>query len=287
MQQRTVGDVQVGAIGLGAMPMSVGGRPDRERSIATIHAALDAGVTLVDTADAYHLDASDPGHNEELVAEALASHPAGADVLVATKGGHTRPADGSWALDGRPEHLAAAARASARRLGVEAVGLYQLHRPDPDVPFAESVGALADLLDEGVIAMAGVSNVSIAQIDEADEILGGRLASVQNEFSPAFLSSRGELEHCAARGIAFLPWSPFGGIGKAGDLGTEHSVFQRVADARGLSAHRVALAWHLQLAPVVVPIPGASRPQSVADSAAAADLVLSDDEVRAIEESLG
>ncbi|GAA2076023.1 aldo/keto reductase [Aeromicrobium halocynthiae] len=287
MQQRSIGDVRVGAVGLGAMPMSVGGRPDRDRSIATIHAALDAGVTLVDTADAYHLDASDPGHNEELVAEALASHPAGADVLVATKGGHTRPADGSWALDGSPEHLAAAARESARRLGVEAIGLYQLHRPDPDVPFAESVGALADLLDAGVIAMAGVSNVSIAQIEEADEILDGRLASVQNEFSPAFLSSRGELEHCAARGIAFLPWSPFGGIGRAGDLGTEHSVFQHVADAHGASAHRVALAWHLQIAPVVVPIPGASRPESVTDSAAAADLVLTDDEVRSIDASLG
>lgn len=285
MQQRSIGDVRVGAVGLGAMPMSVGGRPARERSIATIHAALDAGVTLVDTADAYHLDASDPGHNELLVAEALASHPRGADVLVATKGGHTRP-DGAWALDGRPEHLRTAARESARRLGVEAVGLYQLHRPDPDVPFAESVGALADLLDAGVIAMAGVSNVSIAQIDEADRILGGRLASVQNEFSPAFLSSRAELEHCASRGIAFLPWSPFGGIGRAGALGSEHSVFQRLADDRGVSAHRIALAWHLQLAPVVVPIPGASRPESITDSAAAADLVLSADELAAVEESL-
>ena len=285
MQQRTIGDVRVGAVGLGAMPMSVGGRPGRERSIATIHAALDAGVTLVDTADAYHLDASDPGHNEELVAQALASHPAGRDVLVATKGGHTRPG-GAWALDGRPEHLVAAAKESARRLRVDAIGLYQLHRPDPEVPFAESVGGLANLLDAGVIAMAGVSNVSIAQIEEADEVLGGRLASVQNELSPAFLSSRGELEHCAARGIAFLPWSPFGGITKAGALGSEHSVFQRLAEARGVSAHRVALAWHLQLAPVVVPIPGASRPGSITDSAAAVDLELSDDEVRAIEESL-
>ena len=285
MQQRSIGGVRVGAVGLGAMPMSGPGRPDRDRAIATLHAALDAGVTLVDTADAYHLDASDPGHNEDLVAEALSSHPAGRDVLVATKGGHVRPG-GSWALDGRPEHLAAAARESARRLGVEAIGLYQLHRPDPAVPFEESVGALADLLDAGVIAMAGVSNVSIAQIDLADHVLGGRLASVQNEFSPAFLSSRGELEHCAERGIAFLPWSPFGGISKAGDLGTEHSVFGRIADARGVSAHRVALAWHLQLAPVVVPIPGASRPGSITDSAAAADLVLSDDEVRTIEEAL-
>ena len=285
MQQRSVGDVRVGAVGLGAMPMSVPGRPDRDRAIATIHAALDAGVTLVDTADAYHLDASDPGHNEELVAEALASHPAGGDVLVATKGGHTRPG-GTWALDGRPEHLVAAAKESARRLRVDAIGLYQLHRPDPEVPFAESVGALADLLDAGVIAMAGISNVSIAQIEEADDVLGGRLTSVQNEFSPAFLSSRGELEHCAARGIAFLPWSPFGGISKAGDLGSEHSEFQRLAAARGVSAHRIALAWHLQLASVVVPIPGASRPDSITDSAAAADLDLSDDEVRAIEESL-
>ena len=150
--------------------MSIEGRPDTERSVATIHAALDAGVTLIDTADAYHRDANDVGHNEELIAEALRSY--GGDtshVLVATKGGHVRPGDGSWTLDGRPEHLQAAAKASAQRLGVDAIGLYQFHRPDPKVPYAESVGAVRDLLDDGVIQLAGISNATVEQIDLANE----------------------------------------------------------------------------------------------------------------------
>ena len=286
MQTRTIGDVTVSALGLGGMPMSIEGRPDRERSIATIHAALDAGVTFIDTADAYHRDAGEVGHNEELIAEALSSHSAGGDVLVATKGGHLRPGDGSWTQDGRPEYLKEAAKASAQRLGVDAIGLYQFHRPDPSVPYAESVGALAELLDEGVIRMAGISNADVAQIDEANEVLGGRLVSVQNQFSPAFLSSRGELQHCAEHGIAFLPWSPFGGIKKAGDFGSDHSAFQQVADARGASPHQVALAWHLAQAPVVVPIPGASRPESARNSAEANDLELTDEELQTIESGL-
>ncbi|WP_446045190.1 aldo/keto reductase [Streptomyces olivaceus] len=280
MQQRTIGDRTVSAIGLGGMPMSFEGRPDAERSIATVHAALDAGVTLIDTADAYHRDANEVGHNEELVARALREYGAGAaDVLVATKGGHLRPGDGTWTRNGDPAYLKRAAKESARRLGVEAIGLYQFHRPDPAVPYAESVGALRDLLDEGVIEMAGISNADIAQIDEAREVLGGRLASVQNQWSPAFRSSRQELEHCAGLGIAFLPWSPLGGIANAKDLAERHGVFQRVADETGASVYRVTLAWHLALAPVVVPIPGASRPASIRDSAAAADLELTADQV--------
>lgn len=286
MQQRTIGDVTVSAIGLGGMPMSIEGRPDRERSIATIHASLDAGVNFIDTADAYHRDANEVGHNESLIAEALASHSAGTDVLVATKGGHLRPGDGSWTQNGRPEYLKEAAKESAKRLGVDAIGLYQFHRPDPEVPYAESVGALKELLDEGVIQQAGISNATIAQIDEANEVLGGKLVSVQNQFSPAFLSSRDELKHCAELGIAFLPWSPFGGIQKAGDFGSDHSAFQEVADARGVSPHQVALAWHLAQAPVVVPIPGASRPESARNSAEAADLELTDDELKTIEDGL-
>jgi aryl-alcohol dehydrogenase-like predicted oxidoreductase len=286
VQQRTIGDVTVSAIGLGGMPMSIEGRPDRERSIATIHASLDAGVTFIDTADAYHRDANEVGHNEELIAEALASHSAGKDVLVATKGGHLRPGDGSWTQNGHPDYLKDAAKASAKRLGVDAIGLYQFHRPDPEVPYAESVGALKDLLDEGVIRMAGISNATVAQIDEANEVLGGKLVSVQNQFSPAFLSSRDELKHCADLGIAWLPWSPFGGIKKAGDFGSDHSAFQEVADARGVSPHQVALAWHLAQAPIVVPIPGASRPESAKNSAEAADLELTDDELQTIESSL-
>lgn len=275
MQQRTIGGRNVSAIGLGGMPMSIEGRPDEARSIATIHAALDAGVTLIDTADAYHRDANEVGHNEELIARALRSYGAGAaDVLVATKGGHLRPGDGTWTRNGDPEYLKRAAKESARRLGVEAIGLYQFHRPDPSVPYAESVGAIRDLLDEGVILMAGISNADVAQIDEAREVLGGRLVSVQNQFSPAFRSSQAELEHCAELGIAFLPWSPLGGIANAKDLAGRHGDFEQVAAEVGASVYQVTLAWQLALAPVVIPIPGASRPESIRDSAGAPDLVL-------------
>ncbi|MFD6446274.1 aldo/keto reductase [Promicromonospora sp. NPDC060204] len=282
MQLRSIGGRSVSAIGLGGMPMSIEGRPDRERSIATIHAALDAGVTLIDTADAYHQFADEVGHNEELIAEALRSY--GGDtsgVLVATKGGHLRPGDGSWTKDGRPEYLKEAAKASAKRLGVDAIGLYQFHRPDPNVPYGDSVGAIRDLLDEGVIELAGISNANPDQIREANDILGGRLVSVQNQFSPRFRSSLPELELCAELGIAFLPWSPLGGISlaRSGELGAEYSAFQEVADAHGVSPFRVTLAWELALAPVVVPIPGASRPESIRDSAQAPELTLTADEV--------
>ena len=281
MQQRSIGSRKVSAIGLGGMPMSIEGRPDEDRSIRTIHAALDAGVTLIDTADAYHRDAGEVGHNEALIAKALSSWSGGtSDVLVATKGGHLRPGDGSWTLDGRPAHLKEAAKASLARLGGDAIGLYQFHRPDPDVPYAESVGALAELLDEGVIEMAGISNADPAQIREAQDVLGGRLVSVQNQFSPAFRSSTPELELCAELGIAFLPWSPLGGISKAGDLGSRHGAFAEVAQAHDVSPQQVALAWELALAPSVVPIPGASRPESIRDSVRAVDLQLSDDEVQ-------
>jgi aryl-alcohol dehydrogenase-like predicted oxidoreductase len=279
LPQRQLGDRTVSGIGLGGMPMSIEGRPDEARSIATIHAALDAGVTLIDTADAYHLKAGEVGHNEELIAKALRSYGGGTDeVLVATKGGHLRPGDGSWTLDGRPEHLREAAKASAQRLGVDAIGLYQFHRPDPDVPYADSVGALKELLDEGVIRLAGISNADPDQIRQANEILGGRLASVQNQFSPRFRSSLPELELCAELGIAFLPWSPLGGIRSAGELGDRHSAFQDVARAHGVSPQQVALAWELSLAPTVIPIPGASRPESITDSVQALSLELTDEE---------
>jgi aryl-alcohol dehydrogenase-like predicted oxidoreductase len=280
MHQRTIGGRAVSAIGLGGMPMSIEGRPDRDRSIATIHAALDAGVTLIDTADAYHLHADEVGHNEELIAEGLRSY--GGDtsgLLVATKGGHLRPGDGSWTKDGRPEYLKEAAKASAKRLGVDAIGLYQFHRPDPNVPYGDSVGAIRDLLDEGVIEMAGISNANPDQIRLAQDILGGRLVSVQNQFSPRFRSSEPELHLCAELGIAFLPWSPLGGISNARELATRHAAFAEVAADHGVSPYRVVLAWELALAPVVVPIPGASRPASITDSAAAAGLELTADEV--------
>ncbi|MFJ4482957.1 aldo/keto reductase [Streptomyces longwoodensis] len=275
MHTRRIGDVEVSAIGLGGMPMSIEGRPDEERSLATLRAALDAGVTLIDTADAYHRDADEVGHNETLIAKALAGHDRGRDVLVATKGGHLRPGDGSWTLDGSPAHLKRACEESLKRLGVEAIGLYQFHRPDPRVPYAESVGALRDLLDEGKIRMAGVSNANPEQIREANDVLGGRLVSVQNQFSPAFRSSEPELRLCDELGIAFLPWSPLGGISRAAELGSAYAPFARIAEAHGVSPQRVCLAWMLAKSPVVVPIPGASRPETIRDSATAPELRLS------------
>lgn len=284
MLKRKIGDVSVSAIGLGGMPMSIEGRPDRARSIATIHAALDAGVTLIDTADAYHQFADEVGHNESLIAEALASYPGDtSDVLVATKGGHLRPGDGSWTVDGSPEHLRAACEASLKRLGVEAIGLYQFHRPDPKVPYADSVGAVRDLLDAGKIRMAGISNANPDQIRQAQEILGGRLVSVQNQYSPAFRSSDPELDLCDDLEIAFLPWSPLGGISRAADLGSRFAPFQRVADERGISAQQVCLAWELAQSPHVIPIPGSSRPETILDSVKAVDVALTPEEIAALD----
>jgi aryl-alcohol dehydrogenase-like predicted oxidoreductase len=280
MKTRKIGTRTVSEIGLGGMPISIEGRPDEARAIATIHAALDAGVTLIDTADAYHRDADEVGHNELLIAKALASYSGDTSaVLVATKGGHLRPGDGSWTVNGHPDYLKQAAKESLRRLGVEAIGLYQFHRPDPEVPYADSVGALAELLDEGIIEMAGISNANPEQIGIAQTVLGGRLVSVQNQFSPAFGSSLPELELCRDLGLAFLPWSPLGGIGRAGQLGARYAAFQRVADAHGVSPQRVTLAWELALSPTVIPIPGASRPESIQDSVLASELVLSEQEI--------
>jgi len=280
VQTRMIGDVEVSAIGLGGMPMSIEGRPDRARSVATIHAALDAGITLIDTADAYHQFADEVGHNESLVAEALSTYSGDTSgVLVATKGGHLRPGDGSWTLDGSAAHIKEACEASLKRLGVEAIGLYQFHRPDPTVDYAESVGAVRDLLDAGKIRMAGISNASPDQIMQARDILGGRLVSVQNQFSPAFRSSEPELELCDDLGIAFLPWSPLGGISRAAGLGSTFKAFQEVADSRGISPQQVCLAWELAKSEVVVPIPGASRPKTILDSAKAVDVTLTAEEL--------
>ena len=191
MQQRPLGDRTVGAVGLGGMPLSVEGRPDEAQAVRTVHAALDAGVTLLDTADAYCLGPDEIGHNERLLAEALASWSGDRDaVLVATKGGHTRPPDGSWALDGRPGHLRAACEASLRALGVEAIGLYQFHRPDPDVPWAESIGAMEELRVEGKVRLVGVSNADPDQIREAAGItpILDSVAAAELELSPEDLA---------------------------------------------------------------------------------------------------
>jgi len=260
--------------------MSVEGRPGSDQAIRTIHAALDAGVRHIDTANAYHWHTDEVGHNERLIATALAMWSGNADeVLVATKGGHLRPGDGSWTQNGDPTYLMAAARQSARDLGVESIGLYYFHRPDPAVPYADSLGALAQLLEDGVIQQAGVSNASIKQIQLAQAILGSRLVAVQNQFSPAHRSTLDTLEECAFLDIAFLPWSPLGGMGSAKTFGQTHGAFQQVAAAHGVSPQQVGLAWELAQGPHVIPIPGASRPETIEDSAAAAALKLTDAEL--------
>ncbi|MGY1742824.1 MULTISPECIES: aldo/keto reductase [unclassified Blastococcus] len=280
MQQRTIGNdtvgrVPVSAIGLGAMPLSTrSGRPSPEEAEAVVHAALDAGVTLIDTADAYAADESEFGHNEELVARALRSYGGRTDgVFVATKGGHTRQGT-DWGLDGTPAYLRRACEASLRRLGVDAIDLYQFHRPDPDTPWEETMGGLRSLYDAGLVRTVGISNADIAQIDVARSVLGDALVAVQNQFSPGWRFSADELAHCAAHGLAFLPWSPFGGVSAAGSLDATAPAFAEVAGELGVSVYQVTLAWHLAQADVVLPIPGASRPASIRDSAAAADLRL-------------
>jgi aryl-alcohol dehydrogenase-like predicted oxidoreductase len=270
------------------MPLSIERRPDESQAVATVHAALDAGVTLIDTADSYHWHAGEAGHNELLIARALTRY--GGDtsgVLVATKGGRGRPGDGSWTVDGRPEHLRRAAEASARRLGVDPLGLYQLHKPDPAVPWTDSVGALRELLDAGTIRAAGLSNVSCAQIREAHAILGDGLVSVQNRYSPAVRDSEPELRLSAELGLAFLPWSPLGGISRSSlDDPSDPSAavpagtaFHRVAAGHGVSPQRIALAWLLARSPAVIPVPGASRPASVRDSARAVEVELGPEEL--------
>jgi aryl-alcohol dehydrogenase-like predicted oxidoreductase len=280
---RSLAGTQIYPIGLGAMPMSLAGRPDEAQSIRTIHAALDAGANLIDTADAYCRDESEVGHNERLIAKAIRDRRDG--VLVATKGGHTRPG-GDWDLDGSPAHLRAACEASLRALETDRIDLYQYHRPDPRVPYAESVGALKELQDEGKIRWIGLSNVNVDQLEEALGI--AEIVAIQNQLSLEFTSplGKGEVQAATDRDIAFLPWSPLGGIGNAASPGGVNPVKQ-AAERHGVSPQRVALAWLLWLGPTVIPIPGASRPETITDSLAAAQLELSAEELEAIGAAAG
>jgi aryl-alcohol dehydrogenase-like predicted oxidoreductase len=277
MEQRRIGTRPISAIGLGAMPMSVREHNDEERALATIRRAVEEGVTLIDTADAYSPDEATFGHNEVL--RALREVGVGPDdVVVATKGGHTRKGT-DWELDGTPEYLREACLGSLKRLGVDRIGLYQHHRPEQRVDYRETLEGLRALLDEGLVETVGLSNADPAQIRLAVEVIGDGLVAVQNQFSPAFRSSRPEIDLCAELGLAFLAWSPLGGMSNAGDLGSEWSAFAEVADRHGVSPQQVCLAWELALSPAVVPIPGASRPESVADSVRAADLVLDEEDL--------
>jgi aryl-alcohol dehydrogenase-like predicted oxidoreductase len=287
----TVGRVPVGAIGLGLMTFDQSGAQPREQLADTVRAALDAGVTLFDTADAYgpgdDLGAKAQGENERLIAGLLDELGVRDRVLLATKGGHVRTDGGEWATDSSAAHLKAAVDASLDRLGVDQIALWQHHRPDPDVDYAEVIGTLKEIHDSGKVRMVGLSNADPDQIRAAYDVLGDALVSVQNQFSPAFRSSRPEIEVCTELGLAFLPWSPLGGLGDAKELAEKHPAFQQVAESHGVSAQQVALAWELAQSPVVIPIPGAKRPASITDSAAAADLVLSQDELSRLDADQG
>lgn len=293
MRNRTLAGRQVSAIGLGAMPLSMNNDreyPAREDAVATIHAALDAGVTLIDTADIYAPAWDQVGHNEEIVAEALRTWAGDASqVFVTTKGGITRSEGEVWGRDGSLDHLRSAVERSLQILGVETIELYQYHRPDRWMVYGEIMQNLKTLQEEGKIRAIGISNASVEEIDIAIEVLGeGNLASVQNEFSPRHPGSIGELRHCAERGIAFLPWSPLGGTGGgARSVGERFAAFAQVAEAHGVSPQRVVLAWELSLGENVIPIPGARRAASIVDSAAAADLELSADELERLSYSVG
>jgi aryl-alcohol dehydrogenase-like predicted oxidoreductase len=276
------GAPSVPPIGYGGMHLSLADRPPEREGLEVIRAALESGVRLVDTADAYCLDDSDIGHNERLVAEALRGWGGDRDaVLVATKGGVTR-SGGRWGSDGRPEHLRAACERSLRALGVERIALYQLHAADPAVPFEASVGSLAELRREGKVRWVGLSNVSITQIRAAEAIVP--VASVQNRLNPFFRESleQGVVHYCAERGIGFLAYSPTGG-GRLNRKLPEHPVLQPMAARLGVSAHALVLAWVLAQSPAVIAIPSARRVAHALDSVRAGALELSPADLAAID----
>lgn len=281
---RRLGSLTVSALGLGAMPLSMGrGEPaPHDRAMATLHAALDAGVTLLDTADIYAPTWDTMGHNEKLVGEALRSWQGDrSNIVVATKGGITRSAEGGG-RDGSAAYLRSALEKSLTALGMDSVDLYYWHRPDRSIRYADGVEVLAAFQQEGLIREIGISNANVEEIDVARDVLGeGGLAAVQNEFSPTFFhTSRNELRHCGEHGIAFVPWSPLGGTGGgAGAVGERFPQIQGIAEAHGASPQQVVLAWELSLGEHVIPIPGASRPESITDSARAMNLELSTEEL--------
>jgi aryl-alcohol dehydrogenase-like predicted oxidoreductase len=275
MQQRALGTTShlVSAIGLGAMPLAIEKRPDERSAIRVIHAALDAGITWIDVADSYCMNQEDVGYAERLVSRALEQWSGRRDtILVATKGGYVRP-HGRWELDGRPAHLRAACEASLRALGLESIQLYQLHGPDPQVYFPDSVGALAQLRREGKIRHVGVCNVDVGHLRDAAEIVP--IVSVQNRCNPydRHSFSNGVIEWCERHHVAFIAHSPVGGHSGHVRIASD-PVLTAVGQGHGVTPHQVALAWLLASSHAVLPIPGASRVSSVEASARAVDVRL-------------
>jgi pyridoxine 4-dehydrogenase len=266
------GDLTVNRLGFGAMRITGRGiwgePPSRDQAIATLRRVVELGVNFIDTADSYG-----PSVSEELIAEAL--HPYPDDLVIATKGGLTRPGPNRWDTDGHPAHLREACEGSLRRLRLEQIPLYQLHRPDPSVPLADSLGAIAELKNEGKIRHIGISNVSEGQLREAQKIVP--IVSVQNRFNVADRRSQSLIDLCEQDQLVFLPWAPI--------QETEKRVAVAVAAERhGATEHQVVLAWLLAISPAILPIPGTGSPAHAEDNIGAASLELSPQEIRAISE---
>jgi pyridoxine 4-dehydrogenase len=264
------GDLTVRRLGFGAMRITgdgVWGPPDDpDEARRVLRRAVELGVDFIDTADAYG-----PEVSERLIADALHPYPDG--LVIGTKGGLTRSGPGAWQPDGRPEHLRSALEGSLRRLRLERIDLYQFHRPDPDVPLEESLGALVELRDAGKVRHIGVSNVDVEQLAVARRVAD--VVSVQNRYNLRDRDSEPVLEACEREGLAFLPWFPLA----AGPLARGDGALARIARAHGVSTARVALAWLLRRSPVMLPIPGTSSVEHLEDDLAAARLELDEHEV--------
>jgi aryl-alcohol dehydrogenase-like predicted oxidoreductase len=271
LQTRKIADLTVSLVGLGCMPLSNIKMVDhREQAIATIHHAIDSGITLLDTANVYSPTWDTFGHNETLVAEAMRTYSGKADiskVIIATKGGIIKPAENVVERDGTREGLLKACEASLKRLNTSSIELYQFHRHDPSVTYTEQMLSLKALKDAGMVKRIGLSNAQGPELDIALEILGGPndggVVSIQNEYSPRYRGEQDVLDKCMKLGIAFLPWSPLGGAAQAGEVGSRYSDFAAVATEVGATAQEVVLAWLLALTPVMIPIPGATKTVTV------------------------
>ncbi|MDL5202290.1 aldo/keto reductase [Streptomyces sp. ALI-76-A] len=266
---RIGGDLEVGRLGFGAMRLPTEPADERAASVALLRRAVELGVTLVDTAHLYGW-----GANEELLAEAL--HPYPADLLVTTKVGVRQPAPGEWTYDARPASLRAQVDEALRRLRVERVELLQLHRIDPDTPLADQLGALGDLRSEGKVGRIGLSEVTVAELDEARSVVD--IASVQNRYNLLDREHEPVLKACEAAGIAFLPWRPV-----APGAADEHSVIRSVASALDATPTQIALAWLLARSPVLLPIPGTASVEHLEENVAAAGLTLTDEHLRRLD----
>lgn len=275
---------RVTRVGLGGMPLSIQGRPDRAQAKDVIRRAVELGVNFIDTADVYCLDDADLGHNERLIAESLDELGARDDVTVATKGGLTRP-EGRWENDARPEHLRQACEHSLRMLGMDRIDLYQLHAPDRRVPFGDSVGEMARLYEEGKVAAVGLSNVSLMQVQAALALVP--VTSVQNRYNPWDRSSEldGIIRFCDENSITFLPYSPVGGARRVKLLRESDELREIGARHEGATPEELVLAWILGVSPSLAVIPGASRPASIESSVRAASLRLDERTRRELEEA--